>query len=439
MKLRQIRQSLITRLLLYFLLAGVVTTVIFGISISHGLRVHFKQEILPNIAQYMEYIVQDIGAPPDLPRAQRLTDDLSFELAILGLNTDWQSHRKIPPRQELEFEQAPAPFERFRIAHRHGTNYVLLENGGYEYRFAVGRPFEQQRQRRGLWLLLAVVGVMVVLFLMIRRSLRPLQEIGQDIAAIGEGRLEPAARQFTTLEFSRLAQGIRDMTDQIRHMLEAKHQLLLAISHELRSPLTRARVNVELLPESGEREHLLSDLRIMQELIDQILEAERLNQKQARLQKQRLRLDRLIKEILEQHFNDADCRLELDEIEVCADEFRLGLLLKNLLDNALKFTEKGRPPPEIMVFRDRTSSVIEVQDHGSGIPKEHLDKITQAFYRVDQARLRSTGGVGLGLYLCALVVQAHGGELTITSEVGKGTRVRVALPFGDDCPHGDRT
>ena len=90
--LTRIRQSLITRLMVYFFIAGLLFVVLFGINFAHGLRVHFKQEVLPNIAQYLGYIVQDIGSPPDLDKAERLSHELSLKMRISGPGTDWQSH-----------------------------------------------------------------------------------------------------------------------------------------------------------------------------------------------------------------------------------------------------------------------------------------------------------------------------------------------------------
>ena len=82
--LARARHSLITRLMLYFIITVLLTLAVFAINFAYTIRVHFKQEILPNVAQYMEYIIEDIGTPPDLAKARRLSDGLFFELVIQG-------------------------------------------------------------------------------------------------------------------------------------------------------------------------------------------------------------------------------------------------------------------------------------------------------------------------------------------------------------------
>jgi signal transduction histidine kinase len=92
----------------------------------------------------------------------------------------------------------------------------------------------------------------------------------------------------------------------------------------------------------------------------------------------------------------------------------MRLLLRNLLDNALRHTPEGGPPPELWLAREADGRIaLGVRDHGAGLPDEQIAQLGQAFYRPDAARARSTGGVGLGLTLCRLVAQAHGGTLRI--------------------------
>jgi len=113
------------------------------------------------------------------------------------------------------------------------------------------------------------------------------------------------------------------------------------------------------------------------------------------------------------------------------DRARMRLLLRNLLDNALRHNHNpadgATAPPELRLQLHGDELEIEVRDHGPGVPPEHLAQLAQAFYRPDSARQRTTGGVGLGLYLCRLVAQAHGGRLELRN-ASPGLAVRVVLP-----------
>jgi signal transduction histidine kinase len=111
------------------------------------------------------------------------------------------------------------------------------------------------------------------------------------------------------------------------------------------------------------------------------------------------------------------------------DTARIKLLLKNLLDNAIRHTPDGARAPEIQLMLDKQQALITVSDHGKGIQARHLLHLTEPFYRVDPSRQRETGGYGLGLYLCRMIAEAHDGQLEIESAVGEGTRVMVKLPL----------
>jgi len=426
--LKQIRQSLITRLMMYFLLVGFLFIVLFGINFAHGIRVHFKQEILPNIAQYLGYIVDDIGTPPDLQRARELTRSLSFQLRITGPDVSWSSQDSKPPLTMLDFERAPKPYEKFRVARHKRQNYVLLKVGDYEYLYVIGPDFKGQRQQRSLFFFATILGSLLILFWLIRRSLKPITGINEGVQRIGQGDLKQSIQPEGSSEFKNLAQGINNMAEQIDSMLQSKQQLLLAISHELRSPLTRARVNLELLPEHENRQALVDDLNEMQDLISLILESERLHQHHAVLNKTEFQLDNLIKQVINQFFSNDSITIELEPVTIEADQTRLSLLVKNLLDNAIKYSSQDDPVPSVRLFHDDGHVLLEVEDFGMGMEKEDLAQVTQAFYRVDSARQRNTGGFGLGLYLSQLIVKAHAGEMSFTTEPGQGTCVKVSLP-----------
>jgi signal transduction histidine kinase len=108
------------------------------------------------------------------------------------------------------------------------------------------------------------------------------------------------------------------------------------------------------------------------------------------------------------------------------DRTRIRLLLRNLLDNALRHSEGVPQPPEIDLSPEGAGVRITVRDHGPGVPDDQLPHLAQPFYRPDAARERATGGVGLGLYLCKLVAQAHGGTFTVRN-ASPGLEVSVTL------------
>jgi signal transduction histidine kinase len=212
-------------------------------------------------------------------------------------------------------------------------------------------------------------------------------------------------------------------------MLDAKRALLLAISHELRSPLTRARVNAELLDDTPERAALMDDLGAMRDLITDLLEGERLASGHSALQAEPTDIAALVRDLVETQFGARPITLSLasDLGRWPIDPARIRLLLRNLIGNALRHGTPAARAPEVFVRRDGTDLLIGVRDHGPGVAVEHLARLSEAFYRPDSARSRASGGVGLGLYLCRLVAQAHGGRLTFrNAEPGLEALLRLS-------------
>ncbi|MBU2286045.1 MAG: HAMP domain-containing protein, partial [Gammaproteobacteria bacterium] len=278
-------------------------------------------------------------------------------------------------------------------------------------------------------LLLAFI---VVAYAYVRRLLRPLDDIRAGAERFGEGRFDAPIPLRRRDELGDLAQRINTMARDIQAMLDAKRAMLLAMSHELRSPLTRARLNAELLPDSPEgaieRAALLRDLGEMRDLIADLLESERLASPHMALQRETVDLAALIRDVAAEHPGGARAVLELEAVPAMSlDRARMRLLVRNLLDNALRHGADATQAPRISLRADDERIELEVRDFGPGVDAAHIEHLTEPFYRTDSARQRVTGGVGLGMYLCRLVAQAHGGTLTVrNAEPGLSVSVTLA-------------
>jgi signal transduction histidine kinase len=192
-------------------------------------------------------------------------------------------------------------------------------------------------------------------------------------------------------------------------------------------------LNTELLPETAEvqasREALLRDLSLMRDLVTDLLESERLASPHAALHREPVDLAALVGEIVAGFNGAVEVRQELAaELPIMElDRSRLRLLLRNLVDNALRHSAQAPSGPVIRVQPVSSGGVcISVRDFGPGVPDDQIEHLAQPFFRPDAARARSTGGVGLGLYLCKLVALAHGGVFVITN-ARPGLEITVTL------------
>ncbi len=423
--------SLSGRLVALFVITAIAFVLLVGLSIGSAFRSHFQDTVRPHLLRYMQYIQADIGAPPNLARAEQLARELDIEIHIHGADVMWSSsdaaldmtlmqvHRRFTSNN-IDFEFASWNNREYLVAHL--PQYIL----------ALGISTTRERGHWH-WRVIPLIVLLLILALLYhatRRLFAPIEILKSGLARIGTGDLTHRINIQRRDELGELAGSVNSMADDIQRMLDAKRQLLLAISHELRSPLTRAKVAVALLDDAQQRSDINRDLNEMEKLIEELLETERLSAHHGALNKKRVSLTQLARSVLHESFAGHSIRLLAPEHDINAevDEVRLRLLLKNLLDNALRHTPSASPAPELHLEQREQRAVLSITDHGSGIEAHHLPHISEPFYRADAARLRATGGYGLGLYLCRVIAEAHGGSLHIDSAPGRGTRVQVSLP-----------
>ncbi len=422
-------QSLIFRVLLYFVISALAVAIVLGWNFASRIKPHFENEILPNLSQYLQYLVQDIASPPDLEKARSLTDRLQFELRIEGSGVEWSSTTRLQPIDSYRFKAAPYPYQKYSISHQDRDHLLLLETAQYRYLFSVNNSFKSGSVHRHRLLFFLLAGILLVLYLASRRLFSPVSDISQHVKQIGEGRLDQSIEVNGNDELARLARGINAMTVEIKSMLEGKAGLLLAISHELRSPITRMRINLELLDDDEKRRVLVQDLQEMEELVSTILESERLNTRHACLNRSCFDMAEVVREVIEQQFETCFISKNLSSVKVNFDEVRMKLLVKNIIENACRHSSDSNQAVEVKLGLEEKMLIFSVSDYGPGVEARDLEHLTEPFYRADSARLRNTGGYGLGLYLCRLIVEAHGGKLELASELGQGMNVTVRIPI----------
>ncbi len=423
--------SLTARLVFLFIVIAILLMVFVGASMRFAFRSNFKENILPHLFLYMEYIQKDIGTPPDFNRAKELVERLPVDVHLMFDQKQWSSTDTLLDFKNMDYyKQFSEGGVDYALGELEGQDFLVRKHQDYTIAFSVPHPRHFWGWRIAVPLLIALV-LLMILYHRTRRIFSPIQVIKDGVKKIGEGDLEHKIELNQCNEFGDLSNSINLMAGDIRQMLEAKRQLLLAISHELRSPMTRVKVSTEMLQDEKAREDINRELSEMDNLIAELLETERLNTRHRVLNLTHVSLNDLITELVNEYFKDRPPELHLPKSDIKAnvDPVRIKLLLKNLLDNALRYTPKGANPPKLSLKQSENEITLTVQDYGKGIDEKNIPFLTEPFYRVDPARQRQTGGYGLGLYLCRIIAEAHQGTLEIKSQPEKGTEILVTLPI----------
>jgi signal transduction histidine kinase len=429
--LRHWRRSLGARMVGLFVLLAFGVVVTFVVGMQSAFRFGWQDYARPLVADYVDTLSAQIGTPPDVARAKALTDRLPLRIRIEGPVVNWSSHPGERPRDHREDDRRDDRQEQ-RNANTWRPTRTLAD--GHVIRFGLASvPREdapEDRPRLIGWVTLTLLLLLTALaYRGVRRLLRPLDDIRAGALRYGAGDFSQPIAPRRNDELGELAGQINRMADGLHGMLDAKRQLLLAISHELRSPLTRARLNAELVDDGPARDALLHDLAEMRDLITDLLESERLAAGHAALHTEPVNLNTLVRELLDGTFNGRRIEHTLDAAmpTLPLDAARIRVLLRNLLDNALRHSADAAAPPTIVSSWQGDSVRVVVRDHGPGVTEAELAHLTEAFYRTDSARGRSTGGVGLGLHLCVLIAKAHGGQLTLRN-AQPGLEAELVLP-----------
>lgn len=307
------------------------------------------------------------------------------------------------------------------------------------------RPLEASMAQLRLVLGVVVAGAATVAaalgWFLATKAMRPVDRLTQAARAIGcstdLSRRLPEPEQHD--ELGRLAATFNEMLSRLDQAFVTQQRFLADASHELRTPLAAIRTNVStLLRGTGiapgvQAEILQATVREadrMGRLVADLLVLARADAGQP-LGRRRLELDRLLLEVYQQAKALArGVRLALDDleqVEVDGDPDRLRQLLLNLMDNAVRYTPAGGTVCLGLVHRNGWA-VITVRDTGVGIAAEHLPRIFDRFYRVEQPQLRGASGTGLGLAICRWIAEAHGGRIVVTSQVEQGSTFTVSIP-----------
>ena len=302
--------------------------------------------------------------------------------------------------------------------------------------------YDQIHSLIGRFVLLGAVCIglgLLLIALLVRRSLRPLQELQSAASHIAAGNYSERVKAVSTDEVGALAQDFNVMAESVEQRIDeltetAERQRLFigGVTHEFKTPLTALLLNADSLQntylDEEERSTALARIehqtRWLERLVQKLLKLITLNQTP---ELQPVSVPELLDRVRESTADtlaargvslETDCRVE--SLELDAD--LMQDVLVNLVDNAGKASREGQT---VTLSADETG--FAVRDQGCGIPQEEIDRITEPFYMVDRSRSKKLGGVGLGLALVKKIVKAHGGGLEIESTVGDGTTVMVKL------------
>lgn len=414
-----------------------------------------RYERQPDASLWQRYPNGKSGIPRQMPdptllpqRLQELSEQLGWDLAywregklVYSSLAHPPSYAEIKPQlqlnaqQQLQDQRFQRPQMVLSISPQRPEAGVLW----LKIRLiTLGSPF--QGPLIAFVLLLLFLGLL--LLPLTRFLLRPYKDLQSAIQQLAEGRFDEPLDQKKYPAFEELVDSFNQMQVRLEEMMQQKQRLVADVSHELRSPLTRLRLIMELVlqdPPDPEKmvNKAVNEIEELNHIIDDVLEVSRLQLNRLPLQTKPIDLTLLLFELVEQHqdlLDKKELQLEISmpdsAVTIEADPRLLKRLFNNLFSNLVKYVpEQSQVDFKLTLQTEHVE--VYLRDRGPGIPAADLDKVFTPFYRTDRSRSRRTGGVGLGLAIVWEIVQAHHGQIqALLPEDGEaGLAFKIHLPL----------
>jgi two-component system sensor histidine kinase CpxA len=343
----------------------------------------------------------------------------------------------------------PGQFLRQSITADNGRRYLLIIELPPE-----DHPFFGPHGVPGLGILIAIISSGLVCYILARYLTSPIVQLRGATQKLASGDLTARAGMPASRRHDEMAELMRDfdrMAERLEDLVTAQNRLLTDISHELRSPLARLNVALELARQRSGPEARSALDRIdretnrLNQLIQRLLTIARLEAGDESIEKIPVHLEQIINEIAKDAAFEAQgrgCQVEATIVDDCVVVGSPGLLhsaIENVVRNAIRYTHDGTSVEvrlEEGVGQQNGASVpeavVRVTDSGPGVPENALDKLFRPFYRIDDARGRQTGGVGLGLAITDRAVRLHGGTIRVSNRPQGGLMVEIRLPLASE-------
>ncbi len=378
---------------------------------------------------------------PDLAAARQYASQLDMEIRFDSPDTSWTTDETLLSAAQINQQMEGGALSHLASIFTSGRSYIVAHRGTGTYVFShrYGGDFSQIHGRLLIGLLITMAVVFLVVYLFLKRALRPLTLLNQGVAQLGAGQLDVVVPQQSPDEFGVLTDAFNRMTGRVSGMVKARDQLLVDVSHELRSPLTRMKVALEMLPDGERKQSLAGDVQEMDAMVTELLELHRLDAG-VELATGRLDLATIISELVESFQGQPPglvFKVPDQKMMVTGEATRLRTVLRNLIENALKFSLPDSRAVAVSLVRNDGQVEVRVTDDGVGVPADQVDELFEPFFRLDQSRSRQTGGYGLGLCMCKRIMEAHGGEISLVREPVRGVTLVLVFPIDTDCSPSD--
>lgn len=274
----------------------------------------------------------------------------------------------------------------------------------------------------GLWITLPAFLMIMIAIIFLKNQTRPIIKLAEASEKFGKGEDLEEFRPSGALEIRKAGQEFDKMRKRILRHLNQRSEMLSGISHDLRTPLTRIKLQLAMIKDENLSQKLSSDVDEMEKMLNEYLQFASTGAKD---KTETFNISEQISDLINKYENPNIIKDFNDRIYYNGRKNLINRCINNLIENSLKFAKKV----EVKIEKQQDNIIIAISDDGPGIPQEEYENITKPFYKIDKSRSEKKSSVGLGLSIASDIVKSHGGDITFAKSKFGGLEVAISLPF----------
>ena len=353
--------------------------------------------------------------------------DLNIELVVDEKLSDQNKERWFSPidrtlRRELKSKFSP------EIFWFNTTNYkelvdlrIKYEDGYFKFLVPKDRVTSTSARIFALWITVPAIIMVIISLIFLKNQTSPITNLARAAERFGKGEDIEEFKPSGALEIRQAGHEFDKMRKRIERHLNQRTEMLSGISHDLRTPLTRMKLQLAFLKDKDAVDKLTDDINEMEKMLNEYLQFT----SSSYVEKDEMfNLSELIEEIIKKYNNKNISHNLIPRIYINGRKNLINRSLNNLIDNGLKYANKV----EISLTKKNTNLFIVIDDDGPGIPKKEHENVFKPFYKMDKGRNDSKSSVGLGLSIASDIIKSHGGNIMLEKSKFNGLRVKIFLP-----------
>jgi two-component system osmolarity sensor histidine kinase EnvZ len=298
---------------------------------------------------------------------------------------------------------------------------IKYEDGYFKFLVPKDRVASSSARIFALWITVPAIIMIIISLIFLKNQTRPITNLARAAERFGKGEEIDEFRPSGALEIRQAGHEFDKMRKRILRHLNQRTEMLSGISHDLRTPLTRMKLQIAFIKDKDLATKLAEDINEMEKMLNEYLQ---FTSSSYAKKDEMFNLSELIEEIVSKYNNENIQKNLIPRIYINGRKNLINRCLNNIIDNALKYGNKV----EIKLSKENSNLLIAIDDDGSGIPEKEYENVFKPFYKIDKGRAETKSSVGLGLSIASDIIKSHGGNIILNKSKMNGLSVKISLP-----------